>query len=40
MLMKRPSKTRRDNFALVVDVNASSKAHQAQDQSGENKHNN
>jgi len=25
-------------FALVVDVNASCKEHQAQDQSGENKH--
>ena len=31
---------RRANFALVVDMNASSKEHQAQDQSSENKHNN
>ncbi len=32
--------TRHDaNFALVVDVNASSKEHQAQDQAPENKHN-
>lgn len=31
---------RRANFALVVDMNASSKEHQAQYQSPENKHNN
>jgi hypothetical protein len=30
---------RRANFALVVDMNASSKKHQAQDQRPENKHN-
>jgi hypothetical protein len=31
---------RRANFALALDVNASSKEHQAQDQTRENEHNN